>query len=146
MASLPLQRPPCHGSSEVNNLEDAEDAEGHMEDTDEPPTGEEDDDGWQRVHRQKKRPTRTDRATISEHVAEALPPANVDTAVVASLAIPQAATAVAALPKATFAGAPAVMKMTYAECLTQPVHPPFVSFRPAIPAAATPTLQPPSQF
>lgn len=85
-------------------------------------------------------------ATIREQVAEALPPANVATAAVAPLAVPQVAATVAAPLTATVAAAPAVMPMTYADCLAQPVHPSFRSFRPAIPAVAPPTLQPAPQF
>ncbi|XP_077525626.1 uncharacterized protein LOC144137578 [Haemaphysalis longicornis] len=85
-------------------------------------------------------------ATIREQVAEALPPANVATAAVAPLAVPQVAATVAAPLTATVAAAPAVMPMTYADCLAQPVHPSFRSFRPAIPAVAPPTLQRAPQF
>ncbi|KAH9370781.1 hypothetical protein HPB48_014723 [Haemaphysalis longicornis] len=69
----PHQAPPCNDVSEMDNREDAEDAEGHMEDSDEPTTGEDDDDGWQRVHLPKKRPTRTDRLSRTRYTLQLRP-------------------------------------------------------------------------
>lgn len=74
MASLSHQQPPSHDASEMDNQEDGDDAEGDMEDSDGPPTGEDDDDGWQRVHLpKKKRPTRTDRVSRTRYTLQLRP-------------------------------------------------------------------------